>query len=51
MAQFRRSLLACSFARHAGHLPSADRQRRMQIEQKVCEHEVIMGVLKKSLQT
>ena len=34
-----------------GHMPSSVRHLRMQNEQNVCEHDVIMGVLKKSLQT
>lgn len=49
--QLHRNLSSCSGARQSGHLPSLDSARRIQREQKVWEHDVIMGVLKKSLHT
>jgi hypothetical protein len=51
MDQLLLSFSSCSGVRHKGHFPSLDKARRIQIEQKVCEHVVIIGVLKKSLQT
>lgn len=37
--------------RQVGHLLSCAKQRRIQREQNVCEQDVIIGVLKRSLQT
>lgn len=51
MAPFRLNFDSCSVARQSGHLPSVLRARRMQREQKVWQQVVIMGELKKSLQT
>jgi hypothetical protein len=45
IAQLLRSFISCSAALHIGHLPSLESALRIQSEQKVCEQEVIMGVL------
>lgn len=51
MARLCRSFDSWSVVRHKGHLPSVFKALRMQSEQKVWEQDVIMGELKKSLQT
>lgn len=51
MAQFPLSFDSWSVARHKGHLPSVFKALLMQSEQKVWQQDVIIGELKKSLQT
>ncbi len=50
-AQFPLNFDSWSAARHTGHFPSVERHRRIHSEQNVWLQDVIMGELKKSLQT